>query len=294
MNKKIILALITALVIGGGIYCVTSQNKIASVASDGHTAQINTDHMMTTPTSAILAGTRVIVKNTSFKSGSQLLSFELYGKDGDAWSDKALKISHEKKMHFIVVSSDFSDYQHVHPEFKNKLWQVQVALKNNMAYQAYVDIDSEEDGAEVLRVPMTVGTSQAASKVSQKETTLTKSGIEVQMNAESGFVTGKENPVIFTLSKGGKTIIPEYYLGAKGHVVALGDDPNTFVHGHPDDHGDSEIHFAFSFEKSGTYTLFAQFQINGVVTTHPFTISVGNTNGAMNESKAHTDSVPHN
>ncbi len=306
MNKKIIIALAAILLIGGGIYYKTSQNTITSTVSDGHTdhshdtttPSTDTDHAMSSgdhmATGATLAGTRVIVKNSSIKSGTQTLAFDLYGKDGDAWSDKDLKIAHEKKMHFIMVSSDFSDYQHVHPQFKDKLWQVQGNFKNNTAYQAYVDIDSNEDGPETLRLPIAVGTPQPVSKVSQKETTLTKSGIQVKMNAENGFTTGKENPIVFTLSKGGKSIIPENYLGAKGHVVALGDDPNIFIHGHPDDHGDSEVHFAFSFEKAGTYTLFAQFQINGVVSTYPFTISVGTTNSATDESKPHTDSVPHN
>lgn len=311
MNKKIIIALIAILVIGGGIYYVTSQNKTAPVASDGHTDHSHDDgHMdhshdgmldesmsgehVTMPSGAVLAGTRIIVKNSTFKAGSQNLSFELYGQDGHVFSDAELKVAHEKKMHFIMASSDFSDYQHVHPEFKDKLWQVQVSFKNNTAYQAYVDIESDEDGAETLRVPLTVGTPQAVSKVSQKETTLTKDGIEVRMNAENGFVTGRENPVTFTLSEGGKTIIPENYLGAKGHVVALGDDPNTFVHGHPDDHGDNEIHFAFSFEKAGIYTLFAQFQVGGVVRTYPFTVTVTDATGRTDESKPHTDIVPHN
>lgn len=302
MNKKIIITLITILVIGGGIYYATSQNNTAPVASDGHTdhahdeestGQINNNHKVTT-SSAVLAGTRVIIKNGVLKAGGQNISFELYGKDSYVFSDAELKVSHEKKMHLIVVSSDFSDYQHMHPEFKDKLWQVPLTFKNNTAYQAYIDIESDEDGRETLRVPLSIGTPQPAPKVSQKETTLSKDGIEVKINPENGFVAGAENPVTFTLSKGGKTIVPENYLGAKGHVVALGDDPNTFIHGHPDDHGDNDVHFAFSFEKAGTYTLFAQFQVGGVVRTYPFTVSVINGTGTANESAPHTDAVPHN
>lgn len=301
MNKKIIIAVIAILVIGGGIYYITSQNKTVPVASDSHTDHshddVDTENMhadyMSASDGATLAGTRIILKNSAFKDGSQNVSFELYGKDGHVFSDAELKVTHEKKMHFIMASSDFSDYQHVHPEFKDKLWQVQLALKNNTAYQAYIDIDSE-DGLETLRLPITVGTPQVVSKVSQKETTLAKDGVEVRMNADNGFVAGSENPVTFTISKAGKTIIPENYLGAKGHVVALGDDPNTFIHGHPDDHGDNEIHFEFSFKNPGTYTLFAQFQVGGVVRTYPFTITVIGATGRIDDSKPHTDTVPHN
>lgn len=301
MNKKIIIALVAILVIGGGIYYATSQNKTAPVASgtpsEQPTPNMPTKNMnadkMSVSNGATLAGTRIIVKNSVLKAGSQNLSFELYGKDGHVFSDAELKVTKEKKMHFIMASADFLDYQHVHPDFKDKLWQTQLMLKNNTAYQAYVDIDSE-DGPETLRLPITVGAPQAVSKVSQKETTLSKDSVEVKMNAENGFASGRENPVTFTISKGGKTIIPENYLGAKGHVVALGDDPNTFIHGHPNDDGDNEIHFAFSFKNAGTYTLFAQFQAGGVVRTYPFTVTVTGATGRTDESKPHTDIVPHN
>jgi len=300
MNKTIIIAIATILVVGGGIYYVTSQNKTTPIATDGHTDHVhktdqsNKGHMTTTPTGAVPAGTRIILKNGVLKAGSQNVSFELYGKDGHVFSDVELKVAHEKKMHFIMASSDFSDYQHIHPEFKDKLWQVPLTFKNNTAYLAYVDVESDEDGAETLRIPLSVGTPQPVSKVSQKETTLLKDGIEVKMNTENGFASGAENPATFTISKGGKTIVPENYLGAKGHVVALGDDPNTFIHGHPDDHGDNEVHFAFDFAKAGTYTLFAQFQVGGVVRTYPFTVSVITGTGSTKESAPHTDTVPHN
>ncbi len=37
MNKKIIIALVAILLMGGGIYYTTSQNKTAPMASDGRT-----------------------------------------------------------------------------------------------------------------------------------------------------------------------------------------------------------------------------------------------------------------
>lgn len=302
MNKKIIIALIAIIVVGGGIYYTTSQNKTNQIASDGHTDHthdeetsdtMNAGHMSTTK-GAKLAGTRIILKNSVFKAGSQPISFELYGTDGHAFGETELKITHEKKMHLILASSDFSDYQHLHPEFKDKTWQTDITLKNNSGYQAYVDIESEEDGTETLRFPITVGVPTTKSKVSQTETSLSKDGVSVKMNAVNGFITGRENEVTFVITQNNKIVTPENYLGAKGHVVALGDDPNTFIHGHPDDHGDNEIHFAFAFDKAGTYTLFAQFKVGGVVRTYPFTVSVGNATGATDESKPHTDTVPHN
>ena len=305
MNKQIIIAILAVTVIGGGSYYLGS-SKTNKVASDGHTDHTHDPIVATvggtmamnhegtssiaTATGAKEAKTRIIVKNTSFKSGTQTISFELYGTDGDAWSDKALKVAHEKKMHFIIVSNNFASYQHVHPEYKDKLWQVDLSLDSNTGYQAYVDVDSDEIGAEVLRFPIVVGTPTATSKVTQKEISLTKDGVLVEMKAPD-FVSGKENAVTFDVSQNGKAIIPENYLGAQGHVVALGDDPNTFIHGHPVDDSDVGVDFAFTFEKAGTYTLFGQFKVGGVVRTYPFTITVieGTRAGSntIDESKPH-------
>lgn len=305
MNKNIIIAILAVTVIGGGSYYLGS-SKTNKVASDGHTDHTHDPIVATVggtmamnhegtssiamATGAKEAKTRVIVKNTSFKSGTQTISFELYGNDGDAWSDKALKVAHEKKMHFIVVSNNFASYQHVHPEYKDKLWQVDLSLDSNTGYQAYVDVDSDEIGAEVLRFPIVVGTPTATSKVTQKEISLTKDGVLVEMKAPD-FVSGKENAVTFDVSQNGKDIIPENYLGAQGHVVALGDDPNTFIHGHPVDDSDVGVDFAFTFEKAGTYTLFGQFKVGGVVRTYPFTITV--TEGTRAGSNTIDESKPH-
>lgn len=305
MNKNIIIAILAVTVIGGGAYYLES-SKTNKVASDGHTDHTHDPILATVggtmamnhegtstmamATGAKLAGTRVVIKNTSLKPGVQTLSFELYGGDGDAWSDKALKVAHEKKMHFIIVSNNFASYQHVHPEYKDKVWQVDLTLDSNTGYQAYVDVDSNEEGAEVLRFPIVVGTPTATSKVSQREMSLTKDGVLVTMK-ETGFIAGKETAVTFDVSQNGKAVIPENYLGAKGHVVALGDDPNTFIHGHPSDDSDVGADFAFDFAKAGTYTLFGQFKVGGVVRTYPFTINVTEGSGAgspaVDESKPH-------
>ena len=306
MNKQIIIGVIAVILIGGGAFYLRSSktNKVASdgytdhthdpiVATVGGTMAMNNEDTssMTMATGAKEAKTRVIVKNTSFKSGTQTIVFELYGKDGDQWGDKDLKVAHEKKMHFIVVSNNFASYQHVHPEYKDKLWQVDLTLAPNTGYQAYVDVESNEAGAEVLRFPIVVGAPTATSKVLQRETSLTKDGVLVTMK-ESGFVAGKETAVTFDISQNGKAVIPENYLGAKGHVVALGDDPNTFIHGHPIDDSDAGVDFAFDFAKAGAYTLFGQFKVGGVVRTYPFTITVtegtGTSSDTVDESKPHS------
>lgn len=303
MNKNIIIAIIAILVLGGGgayYYTTTNNTKTVVTASDGHTdhtdaeeinQMANMDHsqMNMAGLGAKEAGTRVIIKNTTLKAGIQELSFQVYGTDGDSWGDKDLKIAHEKKMHFIVVSNDFSNYQHIHPTFSGDTWKVNVNLKDKTGYQAYIDVDSDEVGAEVLRIPLSVGSVTNTGKVSQNNTKIEKTGISVEISGVNNLMIGKSTEIVFAVKKNGQLTSPENYLGAKGHTVALSNDPSIFIHGHPDEHADTkEVHFAFTFQKEGTYTLFAQFQVDGKVETYPFTVKV------VDESKPHTDTVPHN
>lgn len=313
MNKNIIIAIIAVLVlVGGTYYYLTTKNVVdeskphedatphateTTNPNDGMAGMENGQMNMMGPGSKE-AGTRVIIKNSSLKSGTQELSFQVYGTDGDSWGDKDLKIAHEKKMHFIVVSNNFSDYQHIHPSFSNETWKVNLDLKDKTGYHAYVDVDSNELGTEVLRFPLSVGSVINSSKISQNEKTVTKNSITTTITGIDTLVTGKVNTVTFALTSGVKSITPEKYLGAKGHVVALTNDPNIFIHGHPSEDADvKEVHFEFNFQKEGTYTLFAQFQVNGKVETYPFTVNVksgGSTSSTTDESKPHEDATPHN
>lgn len=294
MNKNIIIAIIAILVLaGGGVYYYTNRTKIVDEnkhhdhitphATESASTNTNMDNVAGMDHNQINmsgsgskeAGTRVIVKNSSLKSGLQELSFQLYGTDGDSWADKDLKETHTKKMHFIVVSNDFSNYQHLHPAFSGGVWKVSLNLKGKTGYQAYVDVDSNEVGAEVLRLPLSVGSVASTVRVSQNEKALTKNNINTTITGIDDLVIEKESTITFMLTSDGKSVIPENYLGAKGHVVALSSDPNVFIHGHPSDDADAkEVHFAFTFASEGTYTLFAQFQVNGKVETYPFTVKV--------------------
>ncbi len=296
-NKVIIAVAVIAILAGGAIYLTKTGKSVQNVASDGHTDH---SHVATTTGSnsntiaeagAKLAGTRVILENTALKAGNQNIAFKLFGKDGHAFGSSDLQTVHEKKLHFIVVSDDFKEYLHLHPEFKDGTWSVPVTLKDNTSYQAYIDISPSEETPQVLRVPLKIGAPTAVSKVSQNNSEMTVGNITTSIKTEGAIATNHENSIIFNVKQGGKDIIPEQYLGALGHVIAVShSDPNNFVHAHPTTHegGDKDIHFGINFPTAGTYTLFAQFQVNGRVETYPFTV---NATATHNEAEGHTDTA---
>ncbi len=297
MNNKVILTVaIGIILIGGGIYFATTGNSTQSIASDGHTdhthvaATTGASGVAVVEPGAKLAGTRVVLGNSAFKAGNQNLTFQLFGKDGHVFGPDDLETVHEKKMHFIVVSDDFREYLHLHPEYKDNKWTTSLNLKDDTSYQAYVDISPTEETPQVLRLPLKVGSPSVAKKASQNNGEMTIRDITTSIKIGGPVAAGHENEIIFNVKQGNKDIVPERYLGASGHVIAIShSDPNNFVHAHPTSHegDDKDIHFSINFPKADSYSLFAQFQVNGRVETYPFTLNatethneVGGHNGA--------------
>jgi hypothetical protein len=71
--------------------------------------------------------------------------------------------------------------------------------------------------------------------------------------------------------------VPDPYLGASGHLVALRAGDLAFLHVHP--LGDATerapgIRFAAEFPTAGTYRLFLDVSIDGTVRTAAFTVEV--------------------
>ena len=66
--------------------------------------------------------------------------------------------------------------------------------------------------------------------------------------------------------------MPEEYLGAGGHLVALREGDMAFLHVHPTD--DHAAAFAATFPTEGSYRLFLQFKHEGRVQTVAFTQEV--------------------
>ena len=74
------------------------------------------------------------------------------------------------------------------------------------------------------------------------------------------------NELRFTITRGGREITPQPYLGARGHLVALREGDLAFVHVHPT--GDV---YEAELERGTRYRLYLQFRHGGEVHTAEFT-----------------------
>src|SRR5262249_19162108 len=76
----------------------------------------------------------------------------------------------------------------------------------------------------------------------------------------------------FTVTRDGRPVDLQDYLGAKGHLVALRQGDLAFLHVHPDE---NRLKFMATFPTAGTYRLFLQFKTaDGRLHTAAFTQQV--------------------
>jgi hypothetical protein len=217
-------------------------------------------------------GLRVVVSDPDLARGqTQLLQFRVLDEKGHPVRD--FDVEHTKRMHLILARRDLTGFQHLHPAMApDGTWSAPVRVRDAGSYRLFADFshdgtpttladDLRVDGAADLRplpAPAPVATSDG--------------GYDVRLSGGTPRA-GQESELRFTISKDGRPVQTEPYLGAGGHLVALRDGDLAFLHVHPDADRRATS-FEATFPTTGSYRLFLQFKINGTVQTAAFTQEV--------------------
>lgn len=182
-----------------------------------------------------------------------------------------LEVSHEKYMHFIVVSSDLNEYHHVHPEKTGDGIYKQKVRLSGQSYKAFVDIKPKGLQYSVKPIEFHVGEANHIhvenDLAADTEFTKTINGQTVELITDS-LEVNKE----ITLNFDVKDVTPEPYLGALGHVVVLDEEGEKYIHVHPV--ADDKTVFETKFDKPGIYKLWAEFKFGEQVHVYPFVLEV--------------------
>lgn len=223
---------------------------------------------------------RVKFKIDHFKKlAFQSLEFEVFDEKGNPYTPENLKITHERKMHFFLVSADLREFQHLHPVFEEGRWKVVANLPNPGTYYSYVSVTPVDGSEVVLRSNLVV----------QKETTgainypgLTpglfaiNSGYKATLTLTSPSVN-QESKLDYIVTKDGKPVKISPYLAAEAHFMLLRHgDVDSFMHVHPNfaNVEQGEAGFLTTFKKPGRYTVFTQFGLGNRVYTFPVTFDI--------------------
>jgi hypothetical protein len=215
-------------------------------------------------------GLRVVVDDDELRRGrTERLAFRIVDAHGETVRD--FDVEHTKKMHLIIARRDLTGFQHLHPEqAPDGTWTTDVRLPEAGSYRLFADF-SHDGEARTLATDLRVdGRADLEPLPAPRATAVSDGGYDVRLDAGNARA-GAEAELRFTITKDGKPVQTEPYLGAGGHLVALREGDLAFLHVHPTGDGPS---FAATFPTEGRYRLFLQFQHEGRVQTVAFTQEV--------------------
>jgi hypothetical protein len=196
-----------------------------------------------------------LARTTAPRGERFALSFRIVDRRGAAVRD--FDVEHTKRMHLIVVRRDMTGFQHLHPtENRDGTWSLPVSLPDAGTYRVFADF-SVDGRPHTLADDLTVDGTLASQPLPAPSTTAFTDGLRVERK-------GLE----FEVTRAGRPVALEDYLGAKGHLVALRAGDLAFLHVHPDE---NRLKFTATFPTPGAYRLFLQFKTDGRVHTAAFT-----------------------
>jgi hypothetical protein len=178
-------------------------------------------------------------------------------------------VKHTKRLHMVVVRRDMIDFQHVHPtQVADGSWATPLTLHLAGSYRVFADFSTSgrpyvladdllADGTVTWPLPAPTGAAEA-------------DGFQIRLN-EGTARAGEESHLEFAVTRNGRPVELQNYLGAKGHLVALRQGDLAYLHVHPDT---ESLKFMATFPTSGSYRLFLQFKVDGRVHTAAFTQEV--------------------
>jgi hypothetical protein len=182
-----------------------------------------------------------------------------------------IEVNHEKLMHLIVVSSDLTEYYHLHPEsVEPGVFKTPHTLKNG-EYKIFVDIKPKNLAYRVQPQSFILGNpdSEHGHQHLQPDATFVKEvgGHKVTLQASS-LAANEDIQLKFDLN--GE--VPEQHLGALGHVVILDENAIEYLHVHP--HEGNEPIFETKFTKPGIYKIWAEFKFAGEIFVFPYVVEI--------------------
>jgi hypothetical protein len=216
-------------------------------------------------------GVRLVVDRPELRRGrAETLRFRVVDAGGATVRD--FDVTHEKRMHLIVVRRDLSGFQHLHPEQDaDGTWSTRATLAEAGSYRLFADF-SRGGEAQTLAADLRVDGPADLRALPAAAPVATTGGYEVRLDAGDAH-PGEPATLDFAITRNGAPVETEPYLGAGGHLVALREGDLAFLHVHPEEHADG-VAFEATFPTAGRYRLFLQFKHEGKVRTVAFTQEV--------------------
>ena len=218
-----------------------------------------------------------LAANTSFA-----LHFKIMGASGATLT--SFVPDQTKLMHFYLIRSDLTGFQHVHPTMAaDGTWSADLAALKPGTYRAYVAFNAKNASgatvAEVLSKALTVPGHAATGTLPAPATSTTVDGYTLTVSGE--MMAAMSHTLTITVTKNGQPVTNlQPYLETYAHLTAIHAGDLAFAHLHPvgaaamSDTGGPTLTFQTLLPDSGDWRFFVQFQTGGTLHTAAITLHV--------------------
>lgn len=210
-------------------------------------------------------------------------AFRILGPDGKPVT--AFEPEQTKLMHFYLIRSDLSGFQHVHPTMAaDGTWTAPTEAAGPGTYRVYTQFIAK--GADGKAVPLVLSkqvTSAGSAPdvpVPPASASTTVDGYTVTVDS-SQLMAGMAMPLKLSIAKDGKPVTNlEPYLETYAHLSGFHAGDLAMAHLHPQGGvattptGGPDLTFEATLPKPGQWRMYLQFQTGGVLHTAAVTLDV--------------------
>jgi len=188
-----------------------------------------------------------------------------------------LKITHEKKLHFLAYDPGLKEFQHIHPTFDGTYWIVDLNFQASGNYWLWAqgEIQNGDEFSTSARIDVRVH-QPAWPAPSLSDSRSGTDGISKAVLSNVALKAGRMAMIDMTFLRiDGSTPNITPYLGALAHVVATPDDGDSLIHVHPmNGTKPNEGMLHVTFPSKGFYRLWIQFIDENVLRLVPLSVQV--------------------
>lgn len=277
MYKLAKVSLLLSSILAGVVFSACNDTKTKSSAMENqHHSQSESKVTMVTAPQRIEAGAPAKLTFVFEENGNQV----------------PLSISHEMKLHLMVVNDDLTWFWHIHPkEQADSSFVITEKFPHGGKYLLFSDYKPEGGEATVDKKEITVQGTAGSSKADLTPKFVSVvDGFELTLENGGDLKTHGTQSLEISVVKDGVRLSEtdiEPYLGATAHLAMISEKDKEFMHIHPVSDKRFPIYANAHIEKAGVYRIWVEFKTNGTVHTADFTVNVSE--GEQPKVEGHQD-----
>ncbi|MGC1275242.1 MAG: hypothetical protein WBC44_16170 [Planctomycetaceae bacterium] len=187
-------------------------------------------------------------------------------------------VTHEKKLHLIIVRDGLDRFAHIHPTLEpDGSFTTTFAFPTAGIYRLYADFKpaGRKPATAIAEVEVAGTPPERPELVPNVPGRVTTDELAAEIALEPA--EGATRITFQLFDDAGKPVTDlQPYLGAMGHLVVLSADGEQYVHAHPVEGtpADGTVTFDAHFPQPGLYKGWGQFQRSGIVHDVPFAVRI--------------------